>query len=118
MNSVNVTAYIGHDYGIGVWTTEQVYESVAMALRAFGIDGATLSEAVGMWRGHLEQSTRVELLSVDEETAKAALTAICADLAQYEIVYTVNGHGMAVVVADAATIRAEMAEKANNGKAA
>lgn len=105
----NVTAYLGKDHGGEEWTTDEVADVVAKAFSFVGIDGMTISEAMGMWRGEVEKSIRLELLNVDPAAARHALTWACRALMQWSIVYTIDGKGMHEVTDDAAKRRGERA---------
>lgn len=109
---VNITAFIGRDYGFGEHTTSHVMNTTLNALMSYGINGATFSEAVGIWQGESENSVRVELLGVDEHAAHMALKAACCALMQWEIVYTVNGQGMKSVKDNAEMRRAARMNRA------
>lgn len=111
-NTANITAFIGRDYGFGEHSAKHVMSTTLDALRRYGINGATFSEAVGVWQGESENSIRVELLSVDECAAHMALKAACKALMQWEIVYTVNGQGMKSVKDNAAKRRAARMNRA------
>lgn len=105
----NVTAYIGKDHGGEEWTTVEVTDVIARAFSFVGIDGMTISEAVGMWRGEVEKSIRLELLNVDLTAARRALKWACRALMQWSIVYTIDGKGMHEVTDNAAKRRAARA---------
>lgn len=87
----NVTAYIGRDYGTAEHTTHHVVNVTAEHLMSNGIDSATFSECIGVWCGDVENSVRVDLLNVDIISAHAALHAVCVDLMQWQIIYTIDG---------------------------
>lgn len=110
--TVNVTAYIGRDYGIGEWPTDTVVRETCHALSVCGIDGATFTECVGMWRGECENSIRVDLLNVDEQAAVDALNRITIELAQWAIAYTVNGAGYHETANDPTRDRERLASQA------
>lgn len=102
--TVNVTAYIGRDYGIGEWPTDTVVRETCHALSVCGIDGATFSEC--------ENSIRVDLLNVDEQAAVDALNRITIELAQWAIAYTVNGAGYHETANDPTRDRERLASQA------
>jgi hypothetical protein len=105
----NVTAYIGRDYGRGEHSSEHVISTAARALQSNGIDGATFSDAVGMWRGEVERSVRVELLDCSIIDAHAALYDMCVDLMQWSIIYTIDGRVNVSIENDPTAARAEYA---------
>lgn len=98
----NVTAYIGLDHGGEEHTADEAINTTVKALGFYGIDGATFCKAVGFWQGQPENSLRLELLHVNEAMARKALKAVCKALAQWSIVYTVDGQGMQEVTDNAA----------------
>lgn len=105
----NVTAYIGRDYGNAEHTTRHVVNVTAERLMTNGIDGATFAECVGMWQGDVENSIRVDLLDCSVIDAHAALYAVCVDLMQWEIVYTIDGSTNVTIKNDPTAARATCA---------
>ena len=79
------SAYIGHNYGVHEWSDQTVYNAVSRALVAQGIDGATFTPCVGMWRGELEQTTRCDCYGVSVDAFRAAMEQTAQELAQWEI---------------------------------
>ena len=87
----NVTAFVGRDFGVGEWGTDDVIATSIARLNEQGIEYATFAECIGCWRDGFERSVRIDLLDCDAEAADDAFKAIAADLMQWEIIYTVNG---------------------------
>lgn len=96
MELASITAYIGHDYGCGEWTPEQIAQTVAIEAAACDIQGFTLSEALGYWlnpttgKAEIERSSRLDLLNLDLRIAETLLDRLTRDLLQWSIVYEVR----------------------------
>lgn len=112
----NVTAFVGRDFGVGEWGTDDVIATSIAKLNEHGIEYATFAECIGCWRDGFERSVRVDLLECDAEAANAAFEAIAADLMQWEVIYTVDGAETRHVYNDPSKARAAWA--ASKAKAA
>ena len=87
----NVTAFVGRDFGVGEWGTDDVIACSIAKLNEQGIEYATFAECIGCWRDGFERSVRIDLLECDADAAGAAFEAIAVGLMQWEIIYTVDG---------------------------
>ena len=87
----NVTAFVGRDFGVGEWGTDDVIAVAIAKLNELGIEYATFAECIGCWRDGFERSVRIDLLECDAQAAGKAFEAVAADLMQWEVIYTVDG---------------------------
>lgn len=87
----NITAFIGRDFGIGEHSSRHVANVTMSHLIENGIDGATFTDCVGVWRGDVENSIRVDVIGCDACAAHVALQSACVELMQWSILYVVDG---------------------------
>lgn len=106
---MNVTAFIGRDYGHGEHDGEHVIKTAIRHLARNGIDGATFSDAIGVWNGEVERSIRLELLDCSVLDAHAALHGVCVDLMQWSIAYVIDGKTTVFIEHDPTAAREALA---------
>ena len=99
MKSVHLT--IGHNVkGIPTFTTAEVCGHVSDVL---GLEAFTAIECLGMWRGEVEKSTRIEVCGLtDEEAAgiRELVPVLAAALAQDAIMCEIRRDAIEFVEAE------------------
>ena len=65
----NIHLTIGHNVdGAPKWTIQNITAAVSLTLE---VEAFTAIPCYGMWRGEAEESTRIEMCGLDDDTTKA-----------------------------------------------
>lgn len=92
----NIRAYVGLNYGSEEWPRHHATKVICNSLANQNINACTILPCFGLWQGEAENSLCVDLVNVNEAAASTALQNIAHELAQWEILYTVENRSETV----------------------
>lgn len=93
MEVIKITCYIGlndKDEHRQIVSTDDAINSVIGALACENIDGATISEAKGVWQYESEHTLRVEIMDAKIEGVKRAMLSLKKTLNQNAIALNIE----------------------------